>query len=65
MFFFVSEPSILVKGNTVVRHVLDLGPMDEYSVSETLSFRFKYDNQHKNSYSLGKETVLAYIASSK
>ncbi|CAL1529545.1 unnamed protein product [Lymnaea stagnalis] len=61
-FYCEKEPSILLKGNTVIRHELQLTTAEEYSVTEMLSFRFKSDPQPlKRS---GYPTVLAYISSS-
>ncbi|GFO19308.1 contactin associated protein-like 5-1 [Plakobranchus ocellatus] len=57
------EPSVLVRGNTVVRHSFQLPLQERYSLSERLSFRFKADP--RQSEAKNKQIVLVYITSTK
>ncbi|RUS85171.1 hypothetical protein EGW08_007075 [Elysia chlorotica] len=57
------EPSVLVKGNTVVHHTFQLPRAERYSSSERFSFRFKADRRRPEARN--KEIVLIYISSSK
>ncbi|XP_035825667.1 contactin-associated protein-like 2 [Aplysia californica] len=55
------EPSVEVYGNTVVRHAFVLPVMDQYSLSESLTFRFKANPISE----VADPMIMAYITSSQ